>query len=148
MSESNLADKLYAAWEKQTAAYFDKVLRNPGFLELSGNLMGAALRSKIVVDQFLMATWKSLLLPTKRDQERTLHLLNELHSRVNDLEDELTDQAAARDQKRGHVRDDLRGLSARVEHLTALVEELVAHESKGEAPAARRAARARPAHKS
>ena len=147
MSESNLADKLYSTWEKQTAAYFDKVLRNPGFLELSGNIMGAALRSKIVVDQLLMATWKSLLLPTKRDQERTLHLLNELHSRVNDLEDELTDQQSARDQKRGHVRDDLQGLSQRVEHLTSLVEELVVHESKADAPAARRAVKTRPAHK-
>lgn len=143
MSETNLADKLYATWEKQTAAYFEKVLRNPGFLELSGNLMGAALRSKIVVDQFLMATWKSLLLPTKRDQERTLHLLNELHSRVNDLEDELTDQAAARDRKRGHVRDDLQGLSERMDHLAGLVEQLVAQDAKAPAASSKRPAKAK-----
>ncbi|MFH1808563.1 MAG: hypothetical protein ABIJ09_07455 [Pseudomonadota bacterium] len=145
MNTPNLADKLYGTWEKQTAEYFDKVLRNPGFLELSGNVMGAALRSKIMMDGFLMATWKSLLLPTKRDQERTLHLLNELHSRVNDLEDELTDQAAARDQKRGHVRDDLQDLSARVDHLTGLVEQLVAHEGLATEKPARRPAKGKAA---
>ena len=37
-----------------------------------------------------MATWWSALgLPTKRDQERTLHALNQLESRLMDLEDKL-----------------------------------------------------------
>jgi outer membrane murein-binding lipoprotein Lpp len=40
----------------------------------------------------LISGWKLLQLPNKRDQERTLHLINELHHRVAELEAKL-DQA-------------------------------------------------------
>lgn len=33
-----------------------------------------------------MSGWKTLQLPNKRDQERTLHLINELHHRLSELE--------------------------------------------------------------
>jgi hypothetical protein len=34
-------------------------------------------------------TWSAFGLSTRRDQERTLHLLNQLQSRIYDLEEQL-----------------------------------------------------------
>ena len=50
------------------------------------------MRSKVAFDQLLSALWKGLLLPNKRDQERTLHALHKLESRLNDLEEKLEDR--------------------------------------------------------
>ena len=100
MSEPNVFDKMYQAWEQQTAEYFDKLLRNDAFLDLTGGMMNTALRSKVAFDQMLSALWKGLLLPNKRDQERTLHLLNELHSRINDIEERLDDLAEAKQPRK------------------------------------------------
>ncbi len=85
-----LIDQLFSTWEKNTSAYFEKLLRNPNILETLGQVMNAGYKNKIYVDKTLHAMWKNLGLPNKRDQERTLHLLNELHSRIHDLEDQLT----------------------------------------------------------
>jgi len=93
MSEPSVFDRMYQVWEQQTADYFEKLLRNDAFLDLTGGMMNSALRSKVAFDQMLSALWKGLLLPNKRDQERTLHLLNELHSRMNDIEERLDDLA-------------------------------------------------------
>lgn len=84
-----LIDQLFAVWERNTSAYFEKFLRNPNVLESLGQVMNAGYKNKIYVDKTLHAMWKNLGLPNKRDQERTLHLLNELHSRIHDLEDQL-----------------------------------------------------------
>lgn len=103
MSEPSVFDRMYQVWEQQTADYFDKLLRNEAFLDFSGGMLNAALRSKIAFDHLLSALWKSLLLPNKRDQERTLHLLNELHSRIGDLEERL-DELTEATKKRARPR--------------------------------------------
>lgn len=83
------ADALFSAWEKRTSDYFERLMRNPTFLNAMGGMMNAGYKNKIIVDKTLSALWKNLNLPNKRDQERTLHLLNELHSRIFDLEERL-----------------------------------------------------------
>lgn len=100
MSEPTVFDRMYQVWEQQTADYFEKLLRNEAFLDFSGGMLNTALRSKIAFDQMLSALWKSLLLPNKRDQERTLHLLNELHSRINDIEERLDDLAETKQPRK------------------------------------------------
>jgi hypothetical protein len=47
------------------------------------------MKMKAASDKAMSAWWGALGLPTKRDQERTLHALNQLQSRLMDLEERL-----------------------------------------------------------
>ena len=49
------------------------------------------MKLKAAGDRATAAWWGAVGLPTKRDQERSLHSLNELHSRILDLEDRLVE---------------------------------------------------------
>ncbi len=53
-------------------------------------MLTAAMKTKAATDKAMLATWWSAFgLPTRRDQERTLHKLNQLESRLFDLEEQL-----------------------------------------------------------
>lgn len=85
--------KYFNVWENQTAALFETLLKSPLVLEPAGNAMSAMMKTKAAGDKATASMWGSLGLPTKRDQERTLHALNQIESRLLDLEEQL---AAAR----------------------------------------------------
>ena len=85
--------KGFGAWESATAAYLEKVMDNPAVLGPAGALLTAFMRSKAAGDRALAGWWGALGLPTKRDQERTLHKLNQLDSRLCDLEERLEELA-------------------------------------------------------
>ena len=57
----------------------------------SGAALTAAMRAKAASDKAVAASWAAMGLPTRRDQERTLHALNKLESKLLDLEDRLED---------------------------------------------------------
>ena len=50
------------------------------------------MKSKASADKAAAAWWGALGLPTKRDQERTLHALNQLQSRLLDHEEKLAER--------------------------------------------------------
>ena len=78
----------FTAWETQTAAFSEKVMSNPGVLKPTAALLTAVMKTKVAADK-AMATWWSMWgLPTRRDQERALHKLNQLESRLLDLEEQ------------------------------------------------------------
>jgi hypothetical protein len=79
----------FDAWEQATARYLETVLRSPSVLGPSGALLGAFMRTKAMADRAVAAWWGAVGLPTKRDQERTLHRLNRIESRLLDLEERL-----------------------------------------------------------
>jgi len=81
--------KGFEAWESATATYLEKVMENPAVLGPAGALLTAFMRSKAASDRALTSWWAAIGLPTKRDQERTLHKLNQLESRLCDLEERL-----------------------------------------------------------
>jgi hypothetical protein len=81
--------KGFAAWESATAAYLDKVMTNPAVLGPAGAMLTAAARTKAASDRAIAAWWAAVGLPTRRDQERALHKLNQLESRLFDLEERL-----------------------------------------------------------
>ncbi len=85
----------FDAWEKATAEYFENVLKNPVVLGPAGALLTTTMKTKAAADRAAASWWGQLGLPTKRDQERALHKLNQLESKILDLEEEL---AAARDR--------------------------------------------------
>ncbi|HET6614235.1 MAG TPA: hypothetical protein VFG83_19685 [Kofleriaceae bacterium] len=83
----DLWKKGFDAWERTTAQYLDKVMRNPAILGPAGAMLSATMKTKVATDRMLATWWGGLGLPTKRDQERTLHKLNQLESRLLDLEE-------------------------------------------------------------
>ena len=83
--------KGFDAWERTTAEYLETVLKSPLVLEPGGAALTAMMKAKATTDKAWAQWWGAMGLPTKRDQERTLHLLNELESRLLDLEEKLDD---------------------------------------------------------
>ncbi|HEY1557085.1 MAG TPA: hypothetical protein VGF94_19755 [Kofleriaceae bacterium] len=79
----------FTAWEQATSQYLERVMTNPGVLGPAGAMLTAAMKTKTATDRALAAWWASLGLPTRADQERSLHKLNELESRLYDLEERL-----------------------------------------------------------
>jgi hypothetical protein len=87
--------KVFTAWETTTAAYLEQVLANPTVLGPAGAMLTVAMKTKTATDRALAGWWATIGLPTRRDQERSLHKLDQLESRIADLEDQLA--AARRD---------------------------------------------------
>ena len=76
-------------WEKTTAKYTEELLKSRLVLEPSGKMMNLAMKAKAQRDDAVAKWWSAMGLPTRHDQERTLHALNQLQSRIMDLEDRL-----------------------------------------------------------
>jgi hypothetical protein len=93
--------KGFDAWEGATAQVLEQWMKSPLVLGPSGTMLTAMMKAKAASDQLAAQWWGALGLPTKRDQERTLHALNEMESRLLDLEERLQDlQAPATAAKR------------------------------------------------
>jgi hypothetical protein len=85
----------FTAWEQATTQYVEKVLQNPGVLGPAGAMLTLTMKTKAATDRVMGAWWSTLGLPNRRDQERTLHKLNQLESRLYDLEEQLASRATA-----------------------------------------------------
>jgi hypothetical protein len=83
--------KGFDVWENQTAELLEKVLKSPLVLTPAGTMLSAAMKAKTASDKAMTQFWGAWGLPTKRDQERTLHALNQLESRLLDLEEKLAE---------------------------------------------------------
>ena len=81
--------KGFDVWENATAQYLEQVMKSPLILGSSGALLSGVMKTKVAVDKAAAQWWGTVGLPTKRDQERTLHVLNQLESRILDLEEKL-----------------------------------------------------------
>jgi hypothetical protein len=81
--------KGFDTWEARTAEMLEQVLKNPAVLEPMGAVLTATMKAKTATDKAMAQWWGLWGLPTKRDQERSLHALNTLQSRLNDLEERL-----------------------------------------------------------
>jgi len=87
--------KGFDLWEDSTARYVEQWLKSPLLLGPSGQMLSAVMKTKAASDRAMSQFWGNLGLPTKRDQERSLHLLNQLQSRMIDLEEQLAAAKAA-----------------------------------------------------
>lgn len=86
--------KGFYAWESATAEYLEEVLKNPGVLGPSGQLLSGAMKARAAGERSLAQFWGGWGLPTKRDQERSLHALNQIQSALIDLDERMTDLEA------------------------------------------------------
>ena len=55
-------------------------------------MLTAVMKTKVATDKATEAWWTAVGLPNRRDQERTLHALNQLQSRLLDLEERLAER--------------------------------------------------------
>lgn len=83
--------KGFAAWEATTAAYLEKLLTSPAVLRPSGIGLTAVMKVKTATDKAAAAWWSAWGLPTRRDQERLMHKLDRLESKLLDVEERLED---------------------------------------------------------
>lgn len=101
MSAPKLWKQMFDAWESSTAELMEQVLRSPAVLEPGGAWLSGMMKLKAASDTVIAGCWGALGLPTKRDQERTLHLLHKLESRILDLEERLEDAQRLAGARRG-----------------------------------------------
>jgi hypothetical protein len=87
--------KWFYAWEDATARHLEEWLKSPLLLVPAGAWLSALMKAKAAGDQAAATAWGALGLPTKRDQERTLHALNQIQSRLCDLEERLEETLGA-----------------------------------------------------
>jgi hypothetical protein len=85
----DMSKKWFDRWENATAEYLEHWLKSPLLLEPAGAWLTAMMKAKTAGDRAAANWWGGLGLPTKRDQERALHALNQLESRLNDLDEKL-----------------------------------------------------------
>ena len=78
----------FAAWEHATAQYMEKVLANPAVLTPAAAALTAAMKAKAATDRALSTWWSAWGLPTRHEQLVALHKLNQLESRLLDLEEQ------------------------------------------------------------
>ncbi len=106
MTPWDLWKKSFDVWEDATARYVEKWTKSPVVLGPTGLALDVAMRAKSAWDDALAGLWGGLGLPTKRDQERTLFLIQRLESRLLDLEERLEDTLDdARDPSPHRPRD-------------------------------------------
>ncbi len=86
----------YDAWERAVSPFFESMLRSANLLEPGGSLLGTMTQWRQQQQRMAAAWWSLFGLPTRSDQQRTLHAINELQSRLIDLEEKLHDLEARR----------------------------------------------------
>ncbi len=86
--------KGFDSWENATAKYVEHWLKSPLLLWPSGAMLGGAMKAKAAYDKAAAQWAGNMGLATKRDQERALHTLNQIESRLLDLEERLEETLA------------------------------------------------------
>ena len=81
--------RAFDLWENATAKMVEEFMKRPLVLGPTGAMLTAAMKAKKATDDAKAQLWGQMGLPTKRDQERSLHLLTQLQSRIMDLEEKL-----------------------------------------------------------
>lgn len=92
--------KAFQAWEDATARWLEQGLRSPLVLEPAGALLTKTMQTKSKADDLLARWWRFNGLPTRREQERMMHVVNQLQSQLHDLEERLEQVAEDRSADR------------------------------------------------
>ena len=93
MKPWDLWKKRFDVWEASTAQHLETVLRSPVVLRPTGVILAAVMKAKTQADKVSEKWWATMGLPTKKEQERALHKMNQLESRLMDLEETLGKKA-------------------------------------------------------
>lgn len=91
--------KGFEVWDAATTRYLDAVMRAPAVLVPSGSMVTAMAKAQARRDKLVAGWWSLLGLPTRREQERAMHSLHQLHSRIIDLEEQIDELRHASSRK-------------------------------------------------
>lgn len=83
------ASKTSKEFEQKVEALLEKLSTNPQFLSALSLLLNTQSQIKSFVNFSFEKLWKNIQLPNKKDQERTLYLLHELHFKIHQMEKEV-----------------------------------------------------------
>ncbi len=92
----SLFEQTYRAWETAAAPLFESMLGSASTFAPAGKVLGLVTRAQRKQQRFLRDWWGGFGLATQQDQVRTLRAIDELQSRLIDLEEKLEDLEAAR----------------------------------------------------
>ncbi|MEM9067343.1 MAG: poly(R)-hydroxyalkanoic acid synthase subunit PhaE [Myxococcota bacterium] len=81
----------FDAWEAAASPMFESWLKSPFVIGPAGSFLSAYSQMRASQERMMSAWWSTFGLPTRSDQRRTLHAMNELQSRLIDLEEKLAD---------------------------------------------------------
>ena len=84
--------KGFDTWEGSAAPLIERALKSPVVLEPAGALLSVVMKVKATADRASYHWWRAVGLATRSDQERAMHALNLLQSRLMDFEEELQDR--------------------------------------------------------
>lgn len=93
----DLFKQSFAQWEKQTADFWNAILRDPAFLKSAWQAMELGLQTQQALNQAVQANLETWQLPTHDSQTRILHQINRLQILADDLNQRLDDLIAALD---------------------------------------------------
>lgn len=74
--------------------FLDQVTTHPLFLNGVSSLLNFNSYRKILIKKTMQQIWRSLELPNKQDQEKTLYLVSELQFKIQKLEKQLAQARA------------------------------------------------------
>ncbi|MCI0395935.1 MAG: hypothetical protein L0332_18200 [Chloroflexi bacterium] len=84
----------FEQWEKQTAEFWEGMLRDPNFLKSGWQAMEAALQNQQQWNKALQQQLAAWRLPTRENHERLLHQINRLQVMIDDLNQRMDDLVA------------------------------------------------------
>jgi primosomal protein N' len=79
----------FTTWENATAQLLEEFTKSSLVLEPSGQMLANTMKVRAAAEAAIATFWGTLGLSTKRDQERALHALTQIQSRLSDLEEKL-----------------------------------------------------------
>lgn len=97
MNPFEMQKKMYEEWEKNLGKYLESTMRQPEFMKLVGRNLEATLDLQGAVKGHLQKALKTLAIPTEAELEGLYRTVNQLETKVLDLEEaleDLRDQAA------------------------------------------------------
>lgn len=119
MTPWELFRKSFDVWEDATARYLEHVLRSPLVLTPAGAALTATMKAKTAWEKQLAESWGAFGLATRRDQLRAMHALNQLQSRLLDLEEALDESTGSGADDRPAESPAPRNRAAKVTRLPA-----------------------------
>jgi hypothetical protein len=91
MNPFEVQKKMFEEWERNLASYLDKTMRQPEFMQLVGRNLELAMTLQGAVKGHVQKALKALAVPTEEELAGLYRTVNDLESRMLDLEEELED---------------------------------------------------------
>lgn len=87
----SLWKKSFDAWDQASTGLFETWLKSPLLLGPAGGMLATMNKLQAQQRHLVAQWWSTVGISTREDQERLLHALHDLQTRLLDLEDRLAD---------------------------------------------------------